>query len=330
MVEFDYFYGAETENRCGRRGKRWITLLEFTRKMLTSPYGRSTERTSSHSQTLLGTVETGRARSFADGSASLIPSPFLQLGSAWPILDSTKQQQLSYWPNPDATSSAFPAKSGSKNQAIGIRAERGRSGGTYAHKDIAFAFASWISPEFHLFVIKDYQRLKSAEAQRIGIEWQARRELVKTNYRMHTDAIKSTLQQRSLPKWREQIEYASEADVINLAVFGQTAAAWRKEHEGWKGNMRDYATVRDLIILQNIEALSSVLIQHGLDKVSRFTTLQQEVERQRRILSEDIPSVERLQHIIESTDTAEGQTTDQSNESDDPEQQDNQSGTLFD
>lgn len=217
-----------------------------------------------------------------------------------------------------------------KTQAIGIRAERGRSGGTYAHKDIAFAFASWISPEFHLFVIKDYQRLKSAEAQRIGIEWQARRELVKTNYRMHTDAIKSTLQQRSLPKWREQIEYASEADVINLAVFGQTAAAWRKEHEGWKGNMRDYATVRDLIILQNIEALSSVLIQHGLDKVSRFTTLQQEVERQRRILSEDIPSVERLQHIIESTDTAEGQTTDQSNESDDPEQQDNQSGTLFD
>lgn len=132
----------------------------------------------------------------------------------------------------------------SKTNAIGIRSERGRSGGTYAHKDIAFAFASWISPEFHLFVIKDYQRLKDAEAQRTGIEWHARRELTKTNYRLHTDAVKESLQGKDLSKFRERIEYASEADVINLAVFGMKAATWKTNHPGWKGNMRDYATVR--------------------------------------------------------------------------------------
>ncbi len=129
----------------------------------------------------------------------------------------------------------------SKTNAIGIRSERGRSGGTYAHKDIAFAFASWISPEFHLFVIKDYQRLKDAEAQRTGIEWHARRELTKTNYRLHTDAVKESLQGKDLSKFRERIEYASEADVINLAVFGMKAATWKTNHPGWK---REHARLR--------------------------------------------------------------------------------------
>ena len=193
----------------------------------------------------------------------------------------------------------------SQTHAIGIRSERGRAGGTYAHKDIAFAFASWISPEFHLFVIKDYQRLKDAERQRTGIEWHARRELTKTNYRLHTDAVKGTLQDRNLPKWRERFVYADEADVINLVVFGQTAAEWKSTHEGWKGNMRDYATVRDLVILQNIEALSAAYIRQGYDKAKRCELLKMEADRQREQLKDDVPSVERLRDIIESTTAIE-------------------------
>lgn len=191
-----------------------------------------------------------------------------------------------------------------KTHAIGIRSERGRSGGTYAHKDIAFAFASWISPEFHLFVIKDYQRLKDAESQRAGIEWHARRELTKTNYRLHTDAVKESLQGKDLPKFRERIEYASEADIINLAVFGMKASTWKSEHPGWKGNMRDYATVRDLVILQNIEALNAAYISQGYDKVERFDMLRKEADRQRNRLKDDVPSIERLRDIIESTEGA--------------------------
>ncbi|KAB8289348.1 DNA-binding protein [Bifidobacterium ramosum] len=194
-----------------------------------------------------------------------------------------------------------------QTNAIGIRSERGRSGGTYAHKDIAFAFASWISPEFHLFVIKDYQRLKEAERQRSGIEWHARRELAKTNYRLHTDAVKETLQGRELPRWRERLAYASEADIINLAVFGQKAGEWKAEHEGWKGNMRDYATVRDLVILQNIEALSAVFINQGYDKEQRYRMLKDEADRQRMLLKDDVPSIERLRDIIESTEDTERQ-----------------------
>ncbi|MDU2421909.1 MAG: KilA-N domain-containing protein [Bifidobacterium scardovii] len=200
-----------------------------------------------------------------------------------------------------------------QTHAIGIRAERGRSGGTYAHKDIAFAFASWISPEFHLFIIKDYQRLKAAEQQRSGIEWQARRELAKTNYRLHTDAVKDTLQSRDLPKWRERLAYASEADVINLAVFGQKASEWKSTHEGWKGNMRDYASVRDLVILQNIEALSAMFIQQGYDKARRYEMLKREADRQREKLADDVPAMERLRAIIESTETIQGQVESASN-----------------
>ena len=192
-----------------------------------------------------------------------------------------------------------------KTHAIGIRSERGRSGGTYAHTDIAFAFASWISPEFHLFVIKDYQRLKDAEAKRTGVEWHARRELAKTNYRLHTDAVKEALQGKDLSGIRERIEYASEADVINLAVFGMKASTWKAEHPGWKGNMRDYATIRDLVILQNLEALSAAYLSQGYGKVERFEMLKNEADRQRERLKDDVPSVERLRNIIESTEEIE-------------------------
>jgi hypothetical protein len=189
----------------------------------------------------------------------------------------------------------------SSTKAIGIRASRGRSGGTYAHKDIAFAFASWISPEFHLFVIKDYERLKIAEQGRLGDEWNARRELVKTNYKLHTDAVKEILAEKDLPRWRERIEYASEADLINLAVFGQKASTWKKDHPGWGGNMRDYAPVRDLVILQNIEAYSGVLITQGFSKQERFEKMLIEVSRQRESLKTEMRSIEKLQQMLDSS-----------------------------
>ncbi|WP_129913207.1 KilA-N domain-containing protein [Bifidobacterium pseudolongum] len=190
----------------------------------------------------------------------------------------------------------------SSTGAIGLEAQRGRSGGTYAHKDIAFSFASWISPEFHLFVIKDYQRLKDAEARRSGIEWRARRELVKTNYRLHTDAVRDNMESLGLPKWKERIQYASEADLINLAVFGQKASTWKSEHPGWKGNMRDYASVSELVILQNLEALNAMLLNQRVDKMERFKVLASEAERQRDVLQDDVPSINRLRAIIDSTE----------------------------
>lgn len=189
-----------------------------------------------------------------------------------------------------------------KTNAIGIESKRGRTGGTYAQKDIAFAFASWISPQFHLFVIKDYERLKEAEAQRSGLEWHARRELVKTNYRLHTDAVKEKLDGLDLPKWKERVEYASEADLINLAVFGMKASLWKEEHPGWKGNMRDYATVGELVILQNLEALNAMLINQGENKMRRFEILREQAERQRHALEKDMPSLDRLSGIIDSTE----------------------------
>lgn len=190
-----------------------------------------------------------------------------------------------------------------KTGAIGLSVTRGRSGGTYAHRDIAFAFASWISPEFHLFVIKDYERLKSAEQHRYGVEWNARREMAKTNYKLHTDALKESLDGKDMSKKGTIIAYASEADVINLAVFGFKASSWKKAHPGWKGNMRDYARAEDLVILQNIEALSSMLISQGLDKRERFEKLLIEARRQRDSLKPGISSVERLEKMLSASDS---------------------------
>ncbi|WEV73010.1 KilA-N domain-containing protein [Bifidobacterium sp. ESL0790] len=193
----------------------------------------------------------------------------------------------------------------SKTNAIGIRSSKGRNGGTYAHTDIAFAFASWISPEFHLFVIKDYERLKTAEKERLGVEWHARRELAKTNYRLHTDSVKGMIEESGMSGFRERLAYASEADVINLAVFGQKASSWRKDHEGWKGNMRDYAPASELVILQNIEALSSVLIREGKSKEERFRILLMEAQRQREVLKPDMPSIEKIQRIIDDSEKSD-------------------------
>lgn len=156
--------------------------------------------------------------------------------------------------------------------AIGIQSKSGRYGGTYAHTDIAFEFASWISPEFKLYIIKDYQRLKRDESVNSKLEWNARRELAKTNYRIHTDAIKEYILPE-LPPQSAGITYASEADVLNMALFGKTAKEWRHDHPECKGNIRDEANLLELIILVNLENLNAEFIKTGMSQYQRLTRL---------------------------------------------------------
>ena len=156
-----------------------------------------------------------------------------------------------------------------KTNAIGIISKSGRGGGTYAHKDIAFEFASWISPEFKLYVIKDYQRLKSDEAHRLEIGWDTKRELSKINYRIHTDAIKEFLITPELTKQEKSYKYATEADILNVALFGKTARQWKDK----KGNMRDFANVEQLIVLVNLESMNADFIHQGLSPQERLKKL---------------------------------------------------------
>ena len=142
-------------------------------------------------------------------------------------------------------------------QAIGISSKSGRYGGTYAHTDIAFEFASWISVEFKLYLIKEFQRLKEAEQKQIG--WDVRRQLTRINYRIHTDAIKESLIPSELTPQQISFAYANEADLLNMALFGKTAKQWRNEHPDEKGNMRDYANVSQLVCLANLETLNAHL-----------------------------------------------------------------------
>ena len=157
--------------------------------------------------------------------------------------------------------------------AIGIASKSGRYGGTYAHPDIAFEFASWISPEFKLYVIKDYQRLKADEAHRLEIGWDTKRELSKINYRIHTDAIKEFLITPELTKQEKGYKYANEADILNVALFGKTAKQWRDETGRKKENMRDYASVEQLIVLVNLESMNADLIRQGLSPQERLKKL---------------------------------------------------------
>ena len=157
--------------------------------------------------------------------------------------------------------------------AIGVVAKAGRYGGTYAHKDIAFEFGAWLSPEFKLYLIKEFQRLKEQEAQRHSIEWQVKRELSKINYRIHTDAIQEHLIQ-NVPQRRQGIVYASEADMLNTIVFGKTAKSWKQENPNLKeGNQRDYAPALDNLLMANLESYNSVLIKQGLDMSTRSKIL---------------------------------------------------------
>ena len=160
-----------------------------------------------------------------------------------------------------------------KTNAVSLVAKAGRYGGTYAHKDIAFEFAMWISAEFKIYMVKEFQRLKEVEQAQLG--WSVRRELSKINYRIHTDAIKQNLIPATLTKQQMNMVYANEADVLNVALFGFTAKEWRDAHADLQGNVRDYATVNQLICLSNMESLNSVLIKEGLPQPERLQKLNQ-------------------------------------------------------
>ncbi|WP_302567793.1 KilA-N domain-containing protein [Culturomica massiliensis] len=165
-----------------------------------------------------------------------------------------------------------------------LQAKAGRYGGTYAHKDIAFEFAMWISPEFKIYIVKEFQRLKEKEQKQLG--WSAKRELAKINYHIHTDAIKQNLIPEQLTPQQTNIIYASEADVLNVALFGITAKQWREQNPDLKGNIRDYASINELICLSNMENLNAVLINEGLPQKERLIKLNQIAIQQMTILQD--------------------------------------------
>ena len=154
--------------------------------------------------------------------------------------------------------------------AIGMYSKSGRNGGTFAHRDIAFEFASWISAEFKLYLITDYQRLKSDENSRLSLNWNINREISKINYRIHTDAIKEHLIVPELPKHYQSFVYATEADVLNVAMFGKTAKQWRDSNPGLPGNIRDQATLQQLIVLSNMESVNAEMIKQGISRDERL------------------------------------------------------------
>lgn len=157
--------------------------------------------------------------------------------------------------------------------AIGIVSKTGRGGGTFAQKDIAFEFASWVSAEFKLFLIKEFQRLKADESKRQQLDWNLQRTLAKVNYHIHTDAIKENLIPPEVTKKQQSYIYASEADMLNVALFGKTAREWREQNPGKKGNIRDHAPLEQLVVLTNLESLNAVLIEQGLEQGERLKQL---------------------------------------------------------
>ena len=177
-----------------------------------------------------------------------------------------------------------PSKWIDSTGAIGIVVKNGRYGGTYAHKDIAFKFASWISVEFELYFIKEFQRLKEEEQRHLG--WSAKRELAKINYRIHTDAIKQNLIPPEVTPYQKSLIYADEADMLNVAMFGMTAKEWRDSHPELKGNIRDYATINQLICLSNMENLNAVFINEGLKQSERLERLNRIAIQQMRVLED--------------------------------------------
>jgi hypothetical protein len=172
-----------------------------------------------------------------------------------------------------------------KTNAIGLKATAGRYGGTYAHKDIAFEFGMWISAEFKIYLIKEFQRLKEQELKQLG--WDIRRNLTKINYRIHTDAIKENLIPPELTKAQANLVYASEADVLNMALFGKTAKDWRDTNPDKKGNIRDYADVSQLVCLTNLENLNAIFIKDNMPQGERLVRLNQIAIHQMKLLTED-------------------------------------------
>ena len=187
----------------------------------------------------------------------------------------------------EAGANAFtmsPKKWIESTNAIGIVSKSGRYGGTYAHSDIAFEFASWISPEFKLYIIKDYKRLKAEENSRLSLNWNLNRELSKLNYRIHTDAIKANLIPSELTPLQISYTYASEADLLNVVLFGKTAKQWREENEDETGNIRDQASIYQLLVLANMESYNAILIQQGKTQAERMMALHELAVQQMKTL----------------------------------------------
>ncbi len=171
-----------------------------------------------------------------------------------------------------------------KVNGIGLVAKAGRYGGTFAHKDIAFEFGSWLSPEFKLYLIKEFQRLKEQEISSHKLEWDLRRSLTKTNYQIHTDTIKDHLIPLKISKKQAGYIYATEADLLNTALFGKTAKEWRTENKDKKGNVREYATVEQLVVLASLESQNALLIEQGMKQPERVITLNQLARNQMKSL----------------------------------------------
>ena len=190
-----------------------------------------------------------------------------------------------------------PQKWIAATNAIGITSKSGRYGGTYAHSDIAFEFASWISPEFKLYIIKDYQRLKSDESHAKQIEWNVKREIAKSNYRIHTDAIKENLIPNLTPK-QIAYTYANEADLINVALFGQTAKQWKALNPEAKGNIRDDASIAQLIVLSNLESLNAEFIREGIPQSERLTKLNRiAIYQLKSLWQNSLKNIEKLKQL---------------------------------
>jgi hypothetical protein len=176
----------------------------------------------------------------------------------------------------EAGSNAFtmsPTKWIERTNAIGIFTKTGVGGGTFAHQDIAFEFASWVSSEFKLYLLLEFQRLKEEEQQRLSLEWNLQRTLSKINYRIHTDAIKEEIIPKIVTKEQAAFVYANEADLLNVALFGKTASQWRDENPANKGNIRDMATLEQLVVLSNMESINALLIRQGLAQSERLIQL---------------------------------------------------------
>lgn len=198
----------------------------------------------------------------------------------------------------EAGSNAFtmsPTKWIEGVNAKGIISKAGRYGGTFAHSDIAMEFASWISPEFKLYIIKDFQRLKDDENSRLSLNWNLNRELTKLNYKIHTDAIKENLIIPELTTAQKSFVYANEADVLNVALFGKTAKEWRDENPDKKGNIRDYSDINYLLLLANLESYNAILIEQNIPQAKRLEMLRSTAEKQlKTILGLDFSSTKLL------------------------------------
>lgn len=177
-----------------------------------------------------------------------------------------------------------PTKWINATNAIGIVAKAGKNGGTFARNDIAFKFAAWLSVEFELYLVREFQRLKAEEQKQLG--WSVRRELSKINYRIHTDAIKQNLIPAAVTRAQMNVVYASEADVLNVALFGKTAQEWQREHPDQKGNQRDYASINELICLSNMENINAVMINDGIGQSQRLKRLNEIAIHQMQVLNE--------------------------------------------